>query len=100
MEYLDKGELWESLTIGDHIPIGISEDQAVFYIADIVLGLQYLRSQGIVHRDLKPENCVLGSNGHLKIIDFGTAKDLIDKSLNGPNFVGNFLPFHEILIYS
>lgn len=26
--------------------------------------------------------------GHLKLIDFGTAKDLIETDLNGPEFVG------------
>ena len=26
--------------------------------------------------------------GHLKIIDFGTAKDLVEVDLNGPEFVG------------
>ncbi len=28
------------------------------------------------------------ADGHLRIVDFGTAKNLDDTSLNGPNFVG------------
>ena len=43
---------------------------------------------GIVHRDVKPENMLISASGHLKFVDFGTAKDLIDTSLNGPEFVG------------
>ena len=29
-----------------------------------------------VHRDLKPENMMLDARGHVKLIDFGTSKDL------------------------
>jgi serine/threonine protein kinase len=36
----------------------------------------------------KPENFILTESGHLQVIDFGTAKDLVDTKLNGPEFVG------------
>lgn len=44
-----------------------------FYVAEIVSVLEYLHSVGITHRDLKPENMMLSKEGHLKLIDFGTA---------------------------
>jgi len=31
---------------------------------------------GVVHRDLKPENVLLDRNNHIKLIDFGTAKQI------------------------
>lgn len=36
--------------------------------------LEYLHGIGITHRDLKPENIMLSKEGHLKLIDFGTAE--------------------------
>ncbi|KAJ3040803.1 3-phosphoinositide dependent protein kinase-1 [Rhizophlyctis rosea] len=47
---------------------------ARWYIAEIIDAVAYLHSQGVIHRDLKPENLLLDSNMHIKIADFGTAK--------------------------
>ena len=59
-------------------------------IAEIINALEFMHKKGIAHRDIKPENILLTASGHIKIIDFGTAKDLIQTDLNGPDFVGNF----------
>ena len=50
--------------------------------------LEHLHSHGIVHRDLKPENILVNERNHVRVIDFGTAKDLVRTDLNGPEFVG------------
>ncbi|WKA13296.1 hypothetical protein VitviT2T_030612 [Vitis vinifera] len=34
-----------------------------FYVAEIVIGLEYLRCLGMVYRDLKPENVILQNEG-------------------------------------
>jgi len=38
-----------------------------------------MHTSGIAHRDFKPENILLKTDGHMKCIDFGTAKFLDTK---------------------
>ena len=40
----------------------------------MLLILEHLTSKKILHRDLKPENVLVGENGYLKLVDFGSSK--------------------------
>lgn len=68
--------------------VGCHWSLAKFYLAEAINAIEYMHSKGIVHRDIKPENMMISDKGHLKFVDFGTAKDLIETDLNGPEFVG------------
>jgi serine/threonine protein kinase len=72
LEYIPGGELLGLLTRVGRIPL----DDVRIYIAEVGLALSALHSKGIVYRDLKPENILIAADGHLKLADFGLAKDI------------------------
>jgi serine/threonine protein kinase len=39
------------------------------------LAIEYVHSLGVIYRDLKPENILIDSDGHIKLTDFGLAKE-------------------------
>jgi len=58
-----------------------TESRAKFYIAEIILSLEYLHSKNIIYRDLKPENVLMDAEGHIKIADFGLSKQGMEQRL-------------------
>jgi protein kinase A/protein kinase X len=57
-----------------------ANDVAVFFAVEIILAFEYLHSSDIAYRDLKPENLLIDRDGHVKITDFGFAKEVPDKT--------------------
>ncbi|CAM8959553.1 unnamed protein product [Rhodiola kirilowii] len=47
-----------------------SEQSARFYVAEVLLALEYLHMLGVVYRDLKPENILVREDGHIMLTDF------------------------------
>jgi serine/threonine protein kinase/ActR/RegA family two-component response regulator len=70
MEYV------EGVSLADYLgkQRTVAPERAVPLFAALARGLAVAHEQGIVHRDLKPENILLGSNGTIKIADFGLAE--------------------------
>ena len=91
------------------------------WVAELVDAVEHCHAHNLVHRDLKPENLMLDARGpvsppsdevvhasrhshperrrgHVKLIDFGTSKDLVDSTLNGPNLCGNQPVSHVLAI--
>lgn len=93
MEYMKGGDFANLLEgIG-----AFEEDAARFYLAQIVIAVDYLHNLGIIHRDLKPDNILVDGEGMIKLTDFGLSEinmknmkqkyqDALNKS-NNPLFV-------------
>ena len=66
------GELYEAIR-----SLGLlNRAQGQFYMASIIVAMEYLHEKKVVYRDLKPENILLDSQGYIKLIDFGRSLGL------------------------
>ncbi|KAJ1729888.1 hypothetical protein LPJ61_003304, partial [Coemansia biformis] len=72
LDYVNGGELFFHLQRERRF----GENRARFYAAEITSALAYLHGMDVVYRDLKPENCLLDAQGHVRIVDFGLAKEV------------------------
>ncbi|GKA93886.1 serine/threonine-protein kinase D6PKL2 [Tanacetum coccineum] len=68
MEFCPGGDLH---TLRQRQPGKRFTEQAVkFYVAEILLAMEYLHMLGIIYRDLKPENVLVREDGHIMLSDF------------------------------
>jgi eukaryotic-like serine/threonine-protein kinase len=84
MEYLDGRTLKELLVRNGPTPVPIAVD----YARQILSALAFAHRNGIVHRDIKPHNIVVGSDGRLKVTDFGIARSGASQMTEAGSIVG------------
>ncbi len=99
MEFLPGGDLMTLLIERDTF----TEEEAKFYIAELICCLESIHKLDCIHRDIKPDNILIDKNGHIKLSDFGLAKvsdklyDINNYNLNNENKIdeNNIKKTHE-----
>ena len=79
MEFLPGGDFMNLLILKDKL----TEEEAKFYIAEVILAIESIHKLDCIHRDIKPDNILIDKDGHIKLSDFGLAK--VSESLYDQN---------------
>ena len=87
MEYCEKRDLSKCVQ-------RVNEYQLKILACEAILAIKALHEIGVIHRDLKPENILIGSDGHIRLADFGLAKEKLKPSELSTTFCGSiaYLP--------
>ena len=72
MEYVDGRTLADILRANGHL----TSKQAAEIATEVAAALGFAHAAGLVHRDIKPANILIGTNGTVKVADFGIARAL------------------------
>ncbi len=74
MEYVQGISLRSWLEQNGEVP---SFDEALEMLRLVVLALANIHKKGLLHRDITPDNLMVGANGTVKLLDFGSARSYL-----------------------
>jgi tRNA A-37 threonylcarbamoyl transferase component Bud32 len=86
MEFMGGGCLTEVLEQFEHVKL--AEPAIAFACAETLKGLSYIHANNRIHRDIKSDNILLGTDGAVKLADFGYAAQLTQQKQKRNTIVG------------
>lgn len=93
MPYLDGMSLDDYLAAKGRT---LSEEEAVNIAVAVLDGLRATHAKNLLHRDIKPQNIFITNDGLPKLIDFGSAREVLDDTGKLTAFVTEgYTPFEQ-----
>lgn len=59
----------------------VTEPELMHVVLPLMDGLEYLHQQGLLHRDIKPENIFIARNNRVLLLDFGSARSDLGRTV-------------------
>ena len=71
----------------------------ILHISELILSIEYLHNKNILYRDLKPENILITKDNHIKLCDFGLAKENDSYNFRAKTFCGSLIYISPEMLY-
>jgi serine/threonine protein kinase len=80
---------YEGASLAERLRSGpLSAHESIRIATQMAAGLAEAHSRGIIHRDIKPSNVMLNPSGLVKIVDFGLARAISEKTISQVGIAG------------
>lgn len=66
----------------------LPHNAVIFYLAEIIVGLEEMHAKSLCHRDIKPDNIFIDEEGHIAIGDMGLAIKIHENLLHQTHYWG------------
>ena len=77
-DYFPSGDIYAQVDLTGKM----TSSQVRYFIAELIISLEHVRSRGVIHRDVNPTNILVDEEGHIALADFGVSRFFSEK-LNG-----------------